>query len=222
MDVLALLPGALGIALSPLSVAAVLFLLAGRRGRGSAVAFACGWVLVIAVALAVAVFVGERLPAPDAGGGRVQDWAAVGAGVVLGALAVWQWRRRRLPDGRPASARWADAMEALRPVHAFTAGVVLFASPKLVVSVLSAGLVLGELLRSPHLVLVVGTAFVLVSASTVIVPIVLVVVLRERARRVLAVVRAWIGRWGQDALVAVLAVLAVVQLVLGVTGLVGS
>jgi hypothetical protein len=89
VDVVALVPGAVGLALSPLTVASVVFLLGHRRGYGAAVACATGWITTIAVALVVAVLVGERLPArTGAGGTPVEALVALGAGVVLLALAA--------------------------------------------------------------------------------------------------------------------------------------
>lgn len=89
MDVTTLVPGAIGIALAPLTVAVVVFLLGRRSGPWSAAACAAGWMTAITVGLVVAVLAGERLPAPGDGGPPVQALVAVGAGVLLTALAVW-------------------------------------------------------------------------------------------------------------------------------------
>jgi uncharacterized membrane protein required for colicin V production len=88
VDIAALVPGAIGIALSPLPVASVVFLLGHRHGYGSAVACAAGWMAAVAVALVVAVSVGEQLPAPTDDGPPVQALVALVASVVLLALAA--------------------------------------------------------------------------------------------------------------------------------------
>jgi len=219
VDLLALVPGAVGIALSPLPVASVVFLLGHRRGYAPAVACTAGWVVAIAVALVLAVLVGERLPVQTAGGSSVQAIIALAAGVVLAALAVWQWRVRRLPDGAPSSSRWADAVERVGPLHAFGLGVLLFCNPKAIVLALTAGLAFGDAEPGVGEAVLAGAAFVVAAASTTVLPLVLVVAAGRRARRPLAAMRAGIGRWGSVGLVVVLAVLAVVQLTVGVTGL---
>ncbi|MGG7306305.1 GAP family protein [Curtobacterium sp. AB451] len=219
MDIAALVPAAIGIALSPLPIASVVFLLGHRRGYGSALACALGWMAAVAVALVVAVAVGEQLPTGTGDGPPVQALVALAAAVVLFAIAAWQWARRRLPDGSPASTRWADAMEALGPGRAFGLGALLFLSPKSVVLALAAGLTFGD--EDPRAVetLVVGALFVLASGAVVLLPIVLAVALGRRAERPLEAMRSWIAEWGARSLVVVLVVLGVVQLVIGLTGL---
>ncbi|MGN8050407.1 GAP family protein [Curtobacterium sp. 22159] len=219
MDILALVPGAVGIASSPLTVAAIVFLLGQRRGHGSAVACAVGWITTIVVALVVSVLLGERLPAPSDDGVPVQAIVALCASVLLLALAVWQWVRRTLPDGSPASTRWADAMEAVGPARAFGLGGLLFLSPKLFVLVFAAGLAFGDADPSAPETVVAGALFVLVSGSTALLPILLAATLGSHARRALDGMRRWIARWGSLSLVAVLVVLAVVQLAIGLAGL---
>ncbi len=219
MDLLALAPGAVGIALSPLPVASVVVLLGHRRGYAPAIACTAGWVVAVAVALVLAVAVGERLPVQTAGGSSVQAIVALVAGVVLAGLAVWQWTVRRLPDGSPSSTRWADVVERVGPVHAFGLGMLLFCNPKAIVLALAAGLAFGDAEPGPGVALAAGAAFVVVAASTTVLPVVLALAAGPRARRPLAAMRAGIARWGSVGLVAVLAVLAVVQLTVGVTGL---
>ena len=216
----ALLPAVLGIAASPLVVATVVFLLGHRGGYGSAGACASGWVLAVAAALVAAVLLGERLPAPGSGGTDVRAVVSLVAGVVLLGLAVWQWLVRRLPDGRPRSTRWADAVEAVGPARAFGVGVAwLVTNPKALVLSLTAGLDLGDAEPSLAVLLGLGTAYVFVAGSTAVLPIGVAVVLGPRARRPLEVTRSAISRWGSTALVLVLAVLGVVQLLTGLAAL---
>lgn len=220
MDVLALVPGALGIALSPVSVASIVFLLGHRRGYGAAVACAAGWIVAIGVGLIVAVLVGERLPAESSDGPPVRALVALGAGVVLLGLAVWQWTVRRLPDGSPASSRWSDTMEALDPSKAFGLGVLGFVTNvKALVLVLAAGLSFGDVDPGPGEAVLAGAVFVVVAGSTAVIPIVLAVALGDRAERAIAGMRAWIARWGSTLLVGVLVVVGLVQLVIGIVGL---
>lgn len=218
MDTAALLPGAIGIAASPLTVASIVFLLGQRRGYRSAVACLLGWVAAIVVALVVAVLLGEQLPRPSTDGPPVQAIVALCAALLLLALAVWQWVRRRLPDGRPASSRWSVAIESVGPARAVALGALLFLSPKLFVLVFAAGLVFGEADPGSAEALVAGALFVLVSASTAILPIALAVVFGDHARRALEAVRRWIARWGSVSLVVVLVLLAAVQLTIAVAG----
>lgn len=219
MDALALVPAAVGIALSPLPAASVVFLLGHRRGPGSAVGLAAGWTATIAVGLAVAVLLGERLPPETSGGTTVEAVIALCAAVLLFALAVWQWVRRRLPDGSPASSRWADRVDAIGSAHAVGLGALLTVNPKVVVLVLSAGLVFGEADPAAGWTVLAGVCFVLVAALPTVLPIGIALALGRRAQPVLDTLREWIARWGSLSLVVVLVVLGTVQLVTGLAGL---
>jgi uncharacterized protein YggT (Ycf19 family) len=221
VDVVALIPAVLGIASSPLVIASVVFLLGHRGGYGSAAACASGWILAVAGALVVTVLLGERLPAPAAGQTDVRAVIEVVAGVVLLGLAVWQWTVRRLPDGRPRSAGWSDLMAAIGPARAFVVGVAWFVTnPKALVLSLTAGLVVGDADPSVAVMVVTGTAYVVLAGSTAVLPIAVAAALGRRAEPVLAVTRRFIAQRGSVALVVVLTVLGVVQLVTGVVGLI--
>lgn len=219
VEIAALVPPAAGVALSPLPLASVVFLLGHRRGYASAIACAVGWMAAVAVALVVAVAVGGRLPSATEDGPPVQALVAIVSAAVLFVIAGWQWVHRRLPDGSPASSRWADAMESLGAWRSFLLGAVLFLSPKSVVLALAAGLVFGDDDPGAAQTLVVGTLFVLASGAVVSLPIVLAVALGRRAERPLRAMRSWIAAWGARVLVVVLTVLGVVQLVIGLSGL---
>jgi len=219
VDLTALVPGAVGIALSPLPIAAVVFLLGHRRGYGAAVACLLGWATAVLLALVAAVLVGERLPLETAGGSSVQALVALAAAVLLAGLAVWQWVTRRLPDGRPSSARWSEAVERLGARHGFGLGVLLFCNPKALVLALTAGLAFGDAEPSPVEAVLAAALFVALAASTVAVPVLVAVVAGPRASRPLAALRTGIERWGSVGLVVVLVVLAAVQLVVGLAGL---
>ncbi|MBT1621346.1 GAP family protein [Curtobacterium flaccumfaciens pv. oortii] len=218
MDFLALLPAVAGIALSPLPVASIVFLLGHRQGYGPAAACAVGWITAIVVALVVAVLVGERIPAAPVDGPPVQAIIALCASGLLFGLAAWQWSARRLPDGTPASSRWSEAMAAVGPGRAFGLGALLFVSPKTLVLVLTGGLVFGEADPSTPVAVVTAAVFVLASGSTALLPILLAATTGSHARRALRAMRVWIARWGSVGLVLVLVVLGTVQLVIGVSG----
>lgn len=220
MDVLALVPAVVGIALSPLVVASVVFLLGHRGGYGSAAACASGWILSVGAALVVTVLLGERLPSPDRGGTDVRAVVELVAGVLLLGLAVWQWVVRRLPDGRPRSAAWADVVGSIGPRRAFVVGVAWFlTNPKALVLSLTAGLVVGDADPSVAAMVGTGTVYVVLAGSTALLPIAVAAALGPRAERPLEATRAFIARWGSLVLVAVLTVLGVVQLVAGLAGL---
>src|SRR5262249_39563624 len=127
-----MLPSALGVALSPIPIAAVVLMLLTGRSRANGAAFIVGWVsglalvgaLVLSIAGAVAI-------------GRVEDspkWhsiAALALGSAFLLAALRQWRER--PHGRDPvkTPKWMAALEEFSPARAVGAGVLLSAlNPK--------------------------------------------------------------------------------------------
>ncbi|MFZ7089260.1 GAP family protein [Curtobacterium sp. RRHDQ10] len=210
---------AIAVAVSPLPITAVVLLLLARRGRVSAVWFAVGWVAGVLVGVLVTALVADALPDPDARGrDPVVGWITVIAGVLLLAVAAWQWTHRRLADGRPATVRWFAVVDDVGPRRAAVLGLLaVVANPKNLVLSLSAGITLGEAAATtaPVGIVLAVVAYVLVGALGVVLPVVAVAVAPSGTARPLAAVREWLLRRGIMLLVVVLVVLGVVEVVGG-------
>lgn len=216
-----LIPTAVAVTLSPLPIAAVVMLLLSRRGRGPATAFATGWVGGALVAVIVLALAAEALPDPESDGSDpVSGWLTIGSGVLLLGIAVWQWVRRRLPDGRPASARWSGLFDGIGPRRAALLGLLsIVANPKNLVLSLAAGVAVGESASGTAGVVGAIVVYVLVAAVGVVVPVAAVAVAPRATARPLAALRGFLLRYGVVVLVVVLVVLGVVELVEGFAAL---
>src|SRR5689334_18883293 len=86
---------AVGVALSPLPIVAVVLMLGTPRARANGPAFVAGWILGLVVVGAIALVAAGAAGATSGGGPA--DWVGVVKlvlGVALLALAARQWRRR--------------------------------------------------------------------------------------------------------------------------------
>ena len=111
-----ILPLAIGVALSPLPIVAVILMLFSKNPRGTSLGFLAGWFLGVAVVATVVVFVAD--PAQQATGGEDSPLAAVFRvllGVVLLVLAYKDWKKRPQPGEQPGS---ASARRCWRAVEA--------------------------------------------------------------------------------------------------------
>jgi threonine/homoserine/homoserine lactone efflux protein len=126
----AMLTSAVGVAISPLPLVAVILMLATPTGRANGIAFTAGWVVGLAGVVAVVVAAGSSATP----GGEKPTWAywlKLGLGVLFVLMAVKQWR------GRPRAGREAGSPGWMRAVDRFTAAkaaglavVLVAANPK--------------------------------------------------------------------------------------------
>jgi len=104
------LPLAVGVAISPLPIIALILLLVGPRARSSGAALLVGWVLGLAVVGTVGLLIADSAGATSSAepAGWVNALQLV-IGVVLVLLAGWEWR------GRPVNMKLKGGPTGLEP-----------------------------------------------------------------------------------------------------------
>lgn len=118
------LPSAIGVAISPIPIIAVILMLGTPRARSDGPAFAAGWIVgmvaVSAVVLALTSAGDMRQKSYD-----TVNWLQVGLGVLFFALARREWRSRPAKGAEPEMPGWMKAIDEVKPGKAFTLGVAL-------------------------------------------------------------------------------------------------
>ena len=167
------LPSALGVALSPIPIIAVILMLGTPRARSDGPAFALGWVAGLSVVSALVLVVTSITGDASTAGSSTSDsinWIKVGLGVVLVLAARKQWRQRPEPGETAELPSWMATIDALPPGKALGAGLALSAlNPKNLVLTLAAaasiaqvpGISLGE-------EMVAVAAFVVIASATTV------------------------------------------------------
>ncbi|MFF2087897.1 GAP family protein [Nocardia sp. NPDC058176] len=232
---LSLLPVALGIIMSPLAVIAVVAVLFSRRARVNSVAYLVGWVAGIVVSLGaayavlVALDVHDRLDPPL--------WLSIlhltlAAVLLVGAWYVFTRERQRLRalararnpseiiDAAPQLPSILQSIEHFNPARSALLGFALFVLNPIDVScaiVAALTLRLSDTSTTAHFVAAV--VFVLISASSVAVPVGMLLVLRERAEAPLRAMRRFIAGNAKLLNVGLLVLIAVMQINKGLQGL---
>ena len=208
-----LIPLGLVIALSPITVIPAVLVLHAPRPRPAGLAFLGGWVLGL-VAL-TAAFGG----ASDLLGGLHQappTWAAwlrVVLGLALIAFGVFRWQTRHRHTKTPA---WLRSFTKLTPVRAGVTGAVLVLRPEVLILCAAAGLAIGTERLSTAAALIVGAVFVIVSASTVAIPILGYVAAGDRLDDALERLKVWMEE-NHGAMMAV--ILVVIGLIVVYNGI---
>src|SRR5262245_41006017 len=127
-----MLPSAVGVAISPLPIVAVVLMLVTARGRVNGVAFIVGW--MIGLVTVGAVFLTIVSDVDPGNRGEPATWVSgvgVALGIVLLSIALRQWRRRPRGGDEVMMPRWMAALDQISPRQAAGVGVALSAlNPK--------------------------------------------------------------------------------------------
>lgn len=204
----AVLPFAVGAAVSPIPLVAAIAVLFTRRARANGFAYLLGWsggsAVVVTVSYAAARVLGI--------GGTGDSTAAAsgvrtGLGVVLLVLAVRKWRSRPAA-GEAATPGWMTRIDGFGTGRVAGLGGVLSINPKNVLLALGAAASLARTDSSTVEVLVGLVVFVGLSSAGVIAAVGYAVVGGERSRATMERTREWM-------IVNNTAVMAVLLLVFG-------
>ena len=126
------LPAAVGVALSPIPIVAVVLMLATPKARTNGPAFAVGWVLGLSVVSVIVVFATSN--AADSSASTTADtvnWVQVGFGLLFLVMAGRQWKGRPKPGEEAEMPAWMAGVDSVEPAKAFGLGILLSAvNPK--------------------------------------------------------------------------------------------
>lgn len=194
-----ILASAVGVALSPLPLIAVVLLLAGPRGVVNGLAFTAAWAVSLAVVVTVVILSGSggRAVAADGTPATWALWVKLGFGILFVALAVVEWRRRPA-EGEPArTPGWVRTVEDFTPVEAAgLAGTLAVVNPKNLILALGSGLAIAGSGAPLGGRVVAAVVMVLIGSLCVLVPLAVYLVAAERSAGVLAGWRTWMSAHG--------------------------
>ena len=214
----AILPLAVGVAVSPIPIVAAILMLLSPRARVNGPAFLGGWVLGITVAVVVFALLASVLPAGGTGGaGPVAGTVKIALGLLLLVLAVRQWRARPAAGAPPVLPKWMSAVDGMTPLTALGLGVLLSAvNPKNLLMAVGAGVDIGASGLGAGGATVVIVIFVLLASASVAVPVVGYLAASDRMRSPLESMRAWLGQNNAAVMTVLLTVIGVVMIGKGI------
>jgi hypothetical protein len=224
-----------GVALSPLAIVAVLALLGTRRARVNGLTFLAGWTVAVIGLLVGALLLADAL---EARGTRTPPgWLAplrllLGALLLVAAVVIYRRGRAKVMAAARASTtqatlatapqlpKWLASVESFKPGRCFVIGVVAFLlNPVDTSCTIGAALDLATAPVGSTAKWFAGAFFVLVSISSVAVPVAWYLAVPDRAERSLQSAQLWIARHTTllNALVAL--IVAAMLLSKGIQGL---
>lgn len=206
-----ILPLALGVAISPIPIIAVILMLFAPRAGSTGMGFMIGWVAGIVVAVVVVLLLAGLLgDGSDDEPSTPVSWIRLVLGVLLIVLAAMQWRSRPRPGAEPELPGWMRAIDGFTPAKATGLGFLLSAiNPKNLAMAIAAGVAIGGVGLSGGQQTVAVIVYVVIAASTVAIPVVGYAVAADRMRGPLDGLKSWLEANNS-------AVMAVLLLVIGV------
>ena len=189
-----LLPVAVGVAISPVPMIAVILMLLAPHAKAASVAFLSGWVAGIAVVVTVVALVVD--PVDD---GSAEDPSTLSSllklalGIVVLLLAARQWRGRPRPGEEPQMPKWMAAIDTITSSKALGLGALLSAvNPKNLALCVAAGVSIGGGGLSTGSTAAAVVVFVVLGSCSVAVPVVGYLVAQRRMQRPLDELRVWL------------------------------
>lgn len=200
------LPLAVGVAISPIPIVAVILTLLSRNATATSSGFGMGWVVGILAVTGIVILLAGTIT-PDDGGGSSTGWVKVILGLLLILLAFKQWQSRA--DTTPP--KWMQAIDEFTFAKAAGLSFVLSAvNPKNLLLCASAGVVIGTAGLSSGNAVVVWLVFTVLAACSVLVPVIGYAFAAERLAGVLDTAKNWLQTNNHM-------VMAIVLLIMGVT-----
>ena len=211
-----LIPLALVVALSPLSIIRAVLVLHTPHPRPAGLAFLAGWLIGLAALTIVFVEISGLFGDLGTPPGWA-SWLRIVIGAALIVFGVYRWLTRKRSAHTPA---WMQRLGKLTPARAGLAALALtVVNPKVLFICAAAGLAIGTAgLGSAHIWIAV-IWYVAVAASTVAIPILAYAVSGDRLDGALQRLKEWMEEQHATLVAAILIVIGLLVLYKGIHGL---
>src|SRR5215207_181280 len=143
----AILPLAVGVALSPIPIVAVVLMLATPGGRTNGIAFVAGWIVGLAVAGTLVLLASSGASASE--GGEPASWVGwvkLALGALLLLVGARMWSKRPRGGAEPKLPGWMKTIDSFTTGRSLAMGVALAApiNPKNLLIVVAAGAAIAQ------------------------------------------------------------------------------
>ena len=214
-----LLPSAVGVALSPLPIVAVILMLGTERARSNGPAFAVGWIAGLVLVSVVVLLVTGDADQPDSTTSTSINWLDVGLGVVFLAMAGREWRSRPKHGEEIEMPKWLATVDAFTPVKSFGLGAGLSAiNPKNLALTAAAVASIAQAGLSGSESVVAVAVFVVIASASVAGPVLFYLLATDRAAGPLASLKAFMSRNNAVIMIVILLILGAKLLGQGLGG----
>ncbi len=216
-----MLPSAIGVAISPIPIIAVVLMLVTARGRVNGPAFVVGWWVGVALVGTIMLLIAGGADATEEG--EPATWVSVlelVLGVLLLLLALKQFRGRPHEGEEAETPKWMSALDRFTPPKAAGAGVLLSGlNPKNLLLIVAGAAAIAKAGISAGEEAVALIVFVLIASIGVAAPVVIYFALGDRAGPLLERLKDWMAHNNAVIMAVLLVVIGFKLLGEGIAGL---
>jgi hypothetical protein len=187
------LPLAVGIALSPIPVIAVVLMLTSRKAKVNGPVFVLGWLIGLGIVGAIVLSLAGAGGASKSGSPATWvSWVKIALGVLLLLVALRQFRGRPHGDEQPQMPRWMATIDTTTPPAAFGLAAVLSgANPKNLLLAVAGGAAIAQTGIPGSQQAIAYLIFALIGTLGVGLPVVIYFVMGARSEKLLAGLKDW-------------------------------
>jgi threonine/homoserine/homoserine lactone efflux protein len=214
------LPLAVGVAISPVPIIAIILMLLSKRSGPNSASFLLGWVVGVALVLSVTVAVaGTATLETQSGPSTAVSWVKIGLGVLLLIVGLRDWRKRPRGEEEPTLPKWLTTIESITPVKSGGLGLLLSAvNPKNLLLLVGAGVAIAQGAATTGDKAVAMSVFIVIAISTVALPVILNLTMGDKARATLASLNNWLKANNATVMAVLVLVIGFVLVGKGITG----
>ena len=215
-----LLPSAVGVALSPVPIIAVILILGTPKARTNGPAFALGWVAGLVIVSVIVVLVADDSQDPDSGMSTTVAVVELVLGLLFFVMARKQWQGRPKAGQEAEMPKWMATVDGFTPGKSLVLGALLSGvNPKNLALTLAASASIARAgLDGGETTLAIGV-FVVIGSITVAGPVVFNMFAGVKAAGPLAAMKGFMSDHNAVIMMIVLIVLGAKLLGNGIAGL---
>jgi hypothetical protein len=190
----AILGLAVGVAVSPVPIIAVILMLFSEQARVNGPVFLVGWVVALAVVSGVAYALADQGDAStSATSSDTIAWGKITFGLLFLLLAVRTWRRRPAPGAEAEMPAWMAGIDDFTPAKALGFGVLLAGvNPKNLMLAIAAGTAVATLGLPTGQAIGSLVVFVVLGSLTIAAPVGYYLLGGQKAEDALTGLKAWL------------------------------
>ncbi len=208
-----ILPMAVGVAISPVPIIAVILMLVTRQARVNGPAFILGWLLGLAVIGILVIGILGGAGGDSGGPASWVPWLELGLGVLLLVVAARQFSRRPHDGDTAPTPKWMGAIDGFSPPKSLAAGAILSAlNPKNLLLAVGGAATIAQSSISTGEQAIAYLVFALIATIGVAAPVIIYFALGDRAPAILDGMKAWMGQ-NNAVIMAILCLIIGVKLI---------
>ena len=187
----AILGLAVGVAISPVPIIAVILMLFSKASKMNSISFLVGWIIGLLGAGMIVLALG--VSSSDGAPSTASGWIKIAIGALFLVLGVKQWKGRPKKGEQATTPGWMSSIDDFTAAKAFGVGVLLSGvNPKNLGLTIAAAATIGGGGLSSGDEIIVMVVFVVIASMTVAAPVILNLILGSKAEHGLTEMKDWL------------------------------